>query len=191
MLISLIFSEKLFVYQFKPQDTEIKVSNHSALICFILKGRTIDDKFYVLATSTEKEEKLNKKIYYNLSDVPCNITYKDINISDAPNIFQYHFDKPNLGIDDNGFTFEYQFEKKNQEENYLLMFYTNFTGNKMTIKFSDQSIVNTIILFIIIVVIFIVIMIILTIIVYKCVIRKRTDQFNQKCENSIEAPLDT
>ena len=141
----------------------------------------------------EKNEKINKTIYYNLSEVSCeNMNSTEINFNNLSNTFQYRTEKLYLCVDENKFIHEYEIKKENDNQKYMLTLYSNFSntsGKGIKAKFSNDSASNIIILFIIIASIFLGVMLIITLIIYRYVNKKKREQINENFENSLKAPI--
>jgi len=191
--ITIIFSEEI-VIKHLIWGAEKKVMENSALLCIKLDdGIKKDDNFYLLFLAEEKNEKINKTIYYNLSEVSCeNINSTEINFNNLSNTFQYRTEKLYLCVDENKFIHEYEIKKENDNQKYMLTLYSNFSntsGKGIKAKFSNYSASNIIILFIIIASIFLGIMLIITLIIYRYVNKKKREQINENFENSLKAPI--
>ena len=191
--ITIIFSEKIVVKHL-IWEVEKKVMENSALLCIKLDdGIKKDDNFYLLFLAEEKNEKINKTIYYNLSEVSCeNMNSTEINFNNLSNTFQYRTEKLYLCVDENKFIHEYEIKKENDNQKYMLTLYSNFSntsGKGIKAKFSNDSASNIIILFIIIASIFLGIMLIITLIIYRYVNKKKREQINENFENSLKAPI--
>ena len=191
--ITIIFSEEI-VIKHLIWGAEKKVMENSALLCIKLDdGIKKDDNFYLLFLAEEKNEKINKTIYYNLSEVSCeNMNSTEINFNNLSNTFQYRTEKLYLCVDENKFIHEYEIKKENDNQKYMLTLYSNFSntsGKGIKAKFSNDSASNIIILFIIIASIFLGIMLIITLIIYRYVNKKKREQINENFENSLKAPI--
>ena len=191
--ITIIFSEEI-VIKHLIWGAEKKVMENSALLCIKLDdGIKKDDNFYLLFLAEEKNEKINKTIYYNFSEVSCeNINSTEINFNNLSNTFQYRTEKLYLCVDENKFIHEYEIKKENDNQKYMLTLYSNFSntsGKGIKAKFSNDSASNIIILFIIIASIFLGIMLIITLIIYRYVNKKKREQINENFENSLKAPI--
>ena len=191
--ITIIFSEEI-VIKHLIWGAEKKVMENSALLCIKLDdGIKKDDNFYLLFLAEEKNEKINKTIYYNLSEVSCeNMNSTEINFNNLSNTFQYRTEKLYLCVDENKFIHEYEIKKENDNQKYMLTLYSNFSnisGKGIKAKFSNDSASNIIILFIIIASIFLGIMLIITLITYRYVNKKKREQINENFENSLKAPI--
>ena len=191
--ITIIFSEEIAIKHL-IWGAEKKVMENSALLCIKLDdGIKKDDNFYLLFLAEEKNEKINKTIYYNLSEVSCeNMNSTEINFNNLSNTFQYRTEKLYLCVDENKFIHEYEIKKENDNQKYMLTLYSNFSntsGKGIKAKFSNDSASNIIILFIIIASIFLCIMLIITLIIYRYVNKKKREQINENFENSLKAPI--
>ena len=191
--ITIIFSEEI-VIKHLIWGAEKKVMENSALLCIKLDdGIKKDDNFYLLFLAEEKNEKINKTIYYNFSEVSCeNMNSTEINFNNLSNTFQYRTEKLYLCVDENKFIHEYEIKKENDNQKYMLTLYSNFSntsGKGIKAKFSNDSASNIIILFIIIASIFLGIMLIITLIIYRYVNKKKREQINENFENSLKAPI--
>ena len=191
--ITIIFSEEI-VIKHLIWGAEKKVMENSALLCIKLDdGIKKDDNFYLLFLAEEKNEKINKTIYYNLSEVSCeNMNSTEINFNNLSNTFQYRTEKLYLCVDENKFIHEYEIKKEDDNQKYMLTLYSNFSntsGKGIKAKFSNDSASNIIILFIIIASIFLGIMLIITLIIYRYVNKKKREQINENFENSLKAPI--
>ena len=191
--ITIIFSEEI-VIKHLIWGAEKKVMENSALLCIKLDdGIKKDDNFYLLFLAEEKNEKINKTIYYNLSEVSCeNMNSTEINFNNLSNTFQYRTEKLYLCVDENKFIHEYEIKKENDNQKYMLTLYSNFSntsGKGIKAKFSNDSASNIIILFIIIASIFLGIMLIITLIIYRYVNKKKREQIYENFENSLKAPI--
>ena len=191
--ITIIFSKEIAIKHL-IWGAEKKVMENSALLCIKLDdGIKKDDNFYLLFLAEEKNEKINKTIYYNLSEVSCeNMNSTEINFNNLSNTFQYRTEKLYLCVDENKFIHEYEIKKENDNQKYMLTLYSNFSntsGKGIKAKFSNDSASNIIILFIIIASIFLGIMLIITLIIYRYVNKKKREQINENFENSLKAPI--
>ena len=115
-LISLLYADSVKVYYLKTNDIiEISEQKKNFLVCVqIYEDLTKGDNFYLIISSEEKGDSMNKNLFYNFSSNSCqNPETLNINISN-PGLKN---SKSDVKLEDTskGFSYEYEIEKKRRK----------------------------------------------------------------------------
>ena len=176
LLFSLNYSQIVNLNVFKLKDYEnITINKPSGLVCYELhKDFTTDDEFYLHITCDEAGKKMSKTIFYNLTDVSCkNLNNLQINIEDLKSEFTYSIKEPKaFNEGEKGFFYEYNITKKEDKQKFMLMLFTDFTGEKFSISYAPIS-AGGILTALLVIVLFIIIISILVCICICVCIRNR------------------
>jgi len=131
-LISLILTEDDISILFLEPFNSITIKNKSsACICVKMSDKIkIDENFYIIINSTEKNTSINETLLYNFTNsCPEN----------KCNEFEFNNTiEPNLTSNRDGFINQYDFIK--QDFMYMLFRYDQYNGNDLIIKYSETGI---------------------------------------------------
>ena len=176
LLFSIIHSQIVNLTVFKLKDYEnITIDKPSGLICYELHNNLkTEDNFYLYVNCNEPDKKMSKTIFYNLTDVSCkNLNNLQINIEDLKSEFTYSIKEPKaFNEGEKGFFYEYNITKKEDKQKFMLMLFTDFTGEKFSISYAPIS-AGGILTALLVIVLFIIIISILVCLCICVCIRKR------------------
>ena len=163
----------------------------NGLICIhIYDDIKKDDNFYVVFSSQEKGEKMNKTIYYNLTKESCEkLEKKEIDFDDLSNIFKYKDGKPNLETEENGFSYEYKITKKEDDQKFTLLLFKDFNGTQLKVQYSQINVTRVLIMVIIIIGVIIFIIIIIIVIICICNRKRKQKQLPQYQTSNAQEPI--
>ena len=185
-LISLFYAdiETLKVNYLKTNDI-IEISDQkNFLVCVqIYEDLTKGDNFYLIISSEEKGDSMNKNLFYNFSSNSCqNPESLNINISN-PGLKN---SKSDVKLEDTskGFSYEYEIEKKEENDKYMLLFINYYRGKKMKIQYSPYSAESIIIAIVVSVVVIIVVIIIVIVIICLCIRKKKVQEVQMQYQSS-------
>ena len=130
----------LTVFQLKDKE-EITIQKPSGLICYELHNDFQTNKeFYLHIYSDDKEKKMNKTIFYNLTEVSCkNLHDLPIDLDNLVSLFKYSKKEPLLANENRGFNYEYNITKYKENQKFMLMLYKDFTGETLFLRFDLYS----------------------------------------------------
>ena len=195
LLISLIHSEKLnlnvtLINNYEP--IQINDQEHG-LICVELneelkKGKNI----YIIISNTEKDQTINKNIYYNITGTSCknNNNNIDIDFDNLDKEFLNSINEPDFGDNKEGFHYQYKLEKTDENQKYLLFLFTNFTGTELTIQYSPIDVADVLKIFLIIIssIIFVV-AVLIVLCFYLCKKRGGQERGFSQSNNNLESMI--
>ena len=193
LLISLAYSEThnltlKYIDSYKLLELD---GLKNGLICIQLnKDTKKDDNFYLLFSSQDKDKKMNKTIYYNLTKESCqNLEKKEIDFDDLSKIFKYKEGDLNLESKENGFSYEYKITKKEDDQKYMLLLFKDFDGDHLKVQYSPFSATTILTIVIVIIGVIIFIIIIIIVIICLCCRRKKQKQLPQYQTSYVQEPI--
>ena len=128
ILLSLIFTEEdIPIYNLNPFENIEMENQTSSCICFKMSDEIKNgDFFYAIIYTNELYVSINETLRYNYNN-SCPET--------SCNDFEFNHSKEcNLSMNEDGFAYQYNFEKK--DEKYVVIRYYEFTGKKLKIEYS-------------------------------------------------------
>ena len=155
-LLSLLQADVLNV-TYLETNQNISISESKFILCVQISDDIAkDDYFYLLFECDDEDKKMEKTLYYKFEEKSC----KD------KNTFEIDLNKPeeklqqsekeiNIESKYNGFHYEYKFEKKEENQKYMLLLVKDFDGEEMKIRCNTFSVTAVIIWVIVIIVIII------------------------------------
>ena len=186
LLISLIKSEQIKV-NFLDQAKGVEINNNTNFILCIQLPEKIkkNNEFYLLMDCEEKNAKINKNIYYDFQENSCvNLKNKNIDLDNPSKEFNYNENIPNLEEDKKGIHYEYKISKKENNKNYVMMLFRDFSGEQIKFNYSFFSLRVVLIITIIIVIAIILFITLFIIILCKCYLRKKEPQIMKQYKTS-------
>ena len=130
LLLLAITEENIPIFNINPFES-IKIINHpSACVCLKMSDEIKKDElFFIILDSNESNSSINETLSYNYVDLCPNVSCND---------FELKLNKEcNLSSEENGFIYQYNFEKKDQK--YMMIRYYQFTGNNLEVKYSKEN----------------------------------------------------
>ena len=115
LLISLSNSQIINLTVFQLKDYEkITIDKSSGLVCYELhKSFETNEDFNLIISSDEKDKKMNKTIYYNLTDISSqNLNNTIIDFDNLTSEFTYSIKEPTRALDKYGLYYEYKIGNK-------------------------------------------------------------------------------
>ena len=193
LLISLVLisfiqakSEQLVAKYLKEGEDLALEKGKNFLVCVEIKeDLPKNDSFYIMAQCEEKGKKMKKQFAYKFLDTSCkdevlNVDYDCLEI-------QFTNIKDNIGLENegSGFSYEYEFTKKDNNQKFMRMLIQNFDGDKMTLIYTHMA-ASTLIIIIVVSVVVGVFVIAATIIIIVCCIchKKRVASVQQQYQSS-------
>ena len=154
---------------------QIELDNaQNFLVCVhISENLDIDNTFYIIIRCEENGKKFDKKFRYKFLESSCKDEEFVIDDKKIEENFPKFKDDINRESEDGGFTYEYEFKKKENNQKYMRMLIQNFDGNKMTILYSKMSVSTLIIIIVVSIVVGIFIIVAIIIVIVCCVCHKR------------------
>ena len=190
LLILSIHSESkiLNVTWLKRDGKETIANQRDGLVCVeIKKDLEVDDKFYIFMLAEGKNNKINKTIYYNLSENSCkDNNVVEIDFNDLSTKFESSI-KPYINDDSNGFSNQYEIKKTQEKQYYMLMLFMDFEGEKFTIQYIPFDAFTLILLVVIVIGVIIFIVIVVIVVICICVRKKKQQQMQQQYQSSYTA----
>ena len=188
VLISFIQSqsERLEAKYLKEGEDLTLEKGQNFLVCVEIKeDLPKNDSFYIIATCAENGKKMKKQFAYKFLDNSCKDEVLNINYDYLEIQFTNIKDNIREDIEENGFIYEYEFTKKNNNQKFMRMLIQNFDGNKMTLAYSSME-ASTLIIIIVVSVVVGVFIIAATIIIMICCIchKKRVANVQQQYQSS-------
>ena len=142
LLLSLIYSQivNLIVFQSKEYDT-LTINETRGLICYEFDSvLETNEDFYFDINCNETGQKMNKTLFYNLTDISCkHLTNLSIDFNNLESEFTYSTKEPKTTNEENGFFYEYNITKKEDKQKYMLLLFNDFTGKKFTLTYIPFS----------------------------------------------------
>ena len=104
----------LTVFQLKDYE-KITIQKSSGLVCYELhKDFETNKDFCLIISSDEKDKKMNRTIYYNLTDISCqNLNNLTIDFDNLKSEFTYSIKEPTRVQEKYGLYYEYKITKNN------------------------------------------------------------------------------
>ena len=169
------------VFDIKFQE-EKKVNESEAGLCLNLDDIKKDDKFYIQLQS--KEGSINKTLVYEFLNNSCyeNYTY------DSENSLLTPIETSDSSEYKTEFSNEYEFTK-NTNLNYIFVIYTEYTGNELTIYFSQIKVKTVLYIVLGCIAGFVVLLIICCFCCYKCSKRKQKKIIQNEYQSNLSGPL--
>ena len=169
------------VFDIKFQE-EKKVNESEAGLCLNLDDIKKDDKFFKKLQS--KEGSINKTLVYEFLNNSCyeNYTY------DSENSILTPIETSDSSEYKTEFSNEYEF-KKNTNLNYIFVIYTEYTGNELTIYFSQIKVKTVLYIVLGCIAGFVVLLIICCFCCYKCSKRKQKKSIQNEYQSNLSGPL--
>ena len=169
------------VFDIKFQE-EKKVNEYEAGLCLNLDDIKKDDKFYIQLQS--KEGSINKTLVYEFLNNSCyeNYTY------DSENSLLTPIETSDSSEYKTEFSNEYEFTK-NTNLNYIFVIYTEYTGNELTIYFSQIKVKTVLYIVLGCIAGFVVLLIICCFCCYKCSKRKQKKIIQNEYQSNLSGPL--
>ena len=165
------------------QYIDIENQPHFLVCIQIYEDLPKDDSFYLLISSEDKGKKMNTTLYYNFTSGSCETPAKRPIDLDHPNLI-HHKDKANLEDTSKGFSYEYEIEKKDDNDKYMLLLIKDFEGQKMRIQYDPYSAETLIIIIVVVILVIIVVIIVVIVIVCLCIRRKKVQEVQQQYQSS-------
>ena len=193
LLFSLYNSQivNLTVFQLKDYESII-IQKSSGLVCYELhKSFESNEDFYLIISSDEKGKKLNRTIYYNLTDISCqNLRNLQIDFDNLTSEFTYSIKEPTEFEEQYGLFYEYKIRKNFENQKFMLMLFKDFTGEKFKIAFAPFKGMQVLTVILVILVIFLIIIIIICVCICRCICRsKRNKAAPLQDENKYISPI--
>ena len=181
LLISLVLisfiqahSERLESKYLKEKEELVLEKGQNFLVCVeINEDLPKNDSFYILIACEEKGKKMNKKFPYRFLDSSCKDEVLEVDSNNLEIQFTYIKDSIKTDKEDNGFYYEYEFTKKEDNQKFMRMLIQNFDGNKMTLVYSKIAASTLIIIIVVSVVVGVFIIAAIVIIIICCICHKK------------------
>ena len=189
LLIASIHSTLLKVTQINDfKEHEIRDQSDGLVCVELSKELDKDQKFYFLIQTKEKGKTIDKNIYYNITGTSCqNYEPKDVNnLTEFSKQFEKINDDPDKGDVKEGFSYQYTFEKKDDNQKFVFLLFKDFTGKVFTISYWPVSAI-TVLVTILIIIGVIIIIIIVTIVICCCCCCKKKAQIQGQFQSSYAA----
>ena len=131
IIVSLILGqENIQIFNLNPFETINIEKLPSACVCIKMSDEIEKEEFfYITLNSNESNASINETLSYNYTNLCQNNSCND---------FQFYSNKEcNLSKNENGFSYQYNFEKK--DEKYLLIRYYQFIGNNLKVEYTKND----------------------------------------------------
>ena len=186
----------LTVFQLKDYEN-ITIQKSSGLVCYELhKDFETNKDFNLIISSDEKDKKMNRTIYYNLTDISCqNLNNLTIDFDNLKSEFTYSIKEPTRVQEKYGLYYEYKITKNNENQKFMLMLFKDFTGEKFELTYAPFNAGQAMTFVLVILAVILIIIIIICICVCRCICKKNKavpfqDEQGQKTFNLQTMPED-
>ena len=155
-LLTLFQAETLNV-TYLEADKNISITDSNFMLCVQLSDDIAkEDNFYLLFECEDKDKKFDKVLHYNLIEQSCKDTKTyEIDLDHPEAILKSREKETNIESNYNGFHYEYKFEKKEENQKYMLLLVKGFDGEQIKITcntFPVTAVITWVIVIIVIII---------------------------------------
>ena len=144
------------------------------MVCYELhKDFETNKDFCLIISSDEKDKKMNRTIYYNLTDISCqNLNNLTIDFDNLKSEFTYSIKEPTRVQEKYGLYYEYKITKNNENQKFMLILFKDFTGEKFELTYAPFNAGHAMTFVLVIPTVILIIIIIICICVCRCICKK-------------------
>ena len=183
LLIFLIYTSfelNLEVFEVEYQNTK-KIQKNAAAICLNVESFSTNKKLYLLMSSDKGEINCTQ---YEFINTTCPQTYEY-----NPQNKKLREVTKTISTTNNGkFSYEFEFQKEENSKSIILI-YTEFTGEELSLTYSNVKARDAMILILIILAAIIVVIIILCILCYCCCKSRQKNILSNDYQTSYAGPI--
>ena len=155
-LLSLLQADVLNV-TYLETNQNISITESKFILCVQISDDIAkEDNFYLLFEWEDDSKKMDKTLYYKFVEQSCKEPNKfEVDLNNPGANFSSSENEINIESKYNGFHYEYKFEKKEDNQKYMLLLVKDFDGEEIKIRCNTFSVTAVIIWVIVIIVIII------------------------------------